>query len=263
MDTDRIREWNAWYHLLNVGFPVKASGETDFPCMSGTRVGQGRTYVRLGTQGRVDYAQWAQGVARGRGYVSDGYAHALAFTVDDRSSGDELQLGGPRTVTVKGVVAFSPETPLESAHGAKIPVGGRRYVGDTVIKRETQSLDPLYQRARRLVEVVVNGVAVASREVAADGREHPVEFSVPIDRSSWIALREFPQLHTNPVTVIVGGKPIRASRRSAQWALGAVDQLWRVRARRIAPAERADAERAYDEARAIYRRIAAESPADR
>jgi len=263
MDTDRIREWNAWYHLLNVGFPVKASGETDFPCMSGTRVGQGRTYVRLGTQGRVDYAQWVQGIARGRGYVSDGYAHALAFTVDDRSSGDELQLGGPRTVTVKGVVAFSPETPLESAHGAKIPVGGRRYVGDTVIKRETQSLDPLYQRTRRLVEVVVNGVAVASREVAADGREHPVEFSVPIDRSSWIALREFPQLHTNPVTVIVGGKPIRASRRSAQWALGAVDQLWRVRARRIAPAERADAERAYDEARAIYRRIAVESPADR
>ena len=91
----------------------------------------------------------------------------------------------------------------------------------------------------------------------------PLEFSVPIERSSWIALREFPQLHTNPVTVLVGGKPVRASRRSAQWALAAVDQLWRVRSRRISPAERADAERAYDEARAIYRRIAAESPADR
>src|SRR5687767_12441371 len=33
MDTDRLREWNAWYHLMNAGFPVKASGETDFPCM--------------------------------------------------------------------------------------------------------------------------------------------------------------------------------------------------------------------------------------
>jgi len=40
MDTDRIREWNAWYHLMNAGLRVKASGETDFPCMSGTRVGQ-------------------------------------------------------------------------------------------------------------------------------------------------------------------------------------------------------------------------------
>jgi hypothetical protein len=164
---------------------------------------------------------------------------------------------------VKAVVAFSPETPLESKYGSAIPVGGRRYIGDTVIKRETQSLDPLYQRKQRLVEVVVNGVPLASREVPADGREHPLEFSVPIERSSWIALREFPQLHTNPVTVIVVGKPVRASRRSAQWALAAVDQLWRVRARRIAPAERADAERAYDEARAIYRRIAVESPADR
>jgi hypothetical protein len=97
----------------------------------------------------------------------------------------------------------------------------------------------------------------------ADGREHTVDFSVPIERSSWVALRQFPQLHTNPVHVLVAGKPIRASRQSAQWALACIDQLWRVRARRIAPGERADAEKAYDEARAIYRRIAAESPVDR
>ena len=48
MDTPRIAEWNMWYHLLNCGFPLKVSGETDFPCMSGLRVGQGRVYVRLG-----------------------------------------------------------------------------------------------------------------------------------------------------------------------------------------------------------------------
>ena len=79
MDTDRIREWNAWYHLMNSGLPVKASGETDFPCMSGTRVGQGRSYVQLGKQSRVDYPQWCRDIARGRSYVSDGYAHALDF----------------------------------------------------------------------------------------------------------------------------------------------------------------------------------------
>ena len=101
MDTDRIREWNAWYHLMNAGLPVKASGETDFPCMSGTRVGQGRSYVQLGKPARVDYAQWSQGIARGRSYVSDGYAHALEFRVDGKSSGDELQLAAPGTVTVK------------------------------------------------------------------------------------------------------------------------------------------------------------------
>ena len=167
--------------------------------------------------------------------MSDGYAHALDFDVNGKTSGDELQLAAPGKVTVKATVAFSPETPLEPAYGGAIPVGGRRYVGDTVIKRETQSLDPVYQRGQRLVEVVVNGRVVASREVPADGREHAVEFSVPIERSSWIAVRQFPQLHTNPVNVLVAGKPIRASRESAQWALACIDQLWRVRARRIAP----------------------------
>ena len=99
--------------------------------------------------------------------------------------------------------------------------------------------------------------------MAADGREHAIDFSVPIERSSWVAVRQFPQLHTNPVTVVVAGQPIRASRKSAQWALACIDQLWRVRARRIAPDQRADAEKAYEEAREIYRRIQAESPADR
>jgi hypothetical protein len=61
------------------------------------------------------------------------------------------------------------------------------------------------------------------------------------------------------VNVIVAGKPIRASRASALWAIACVEQLWRVRARRIAPAERADAERAYETAKAFYRQIAAES----
>ena len=263
MDTDRIREWNAWYHLMNAGLPVKASGETDFPCMSGTRVGQGRSYVQLGKQARVEYPQWCRAIARGRSYVSDGYAHALDFAVDGKTSGDELQLGKPGRVTVKATVAFSPETPLEPAYGGVIPVGGRRHVGDTVIMRETLSPDPVYQRGQRLVEVVVNGRVAASREVPADGREHAVEFPVPIERSSWIAVRQFPQLHTNPVNVLVAGRPIRASRASAQWALACIDQLWRVRARQIAPAERADAEKAYEEARAIYRRIASESPAER
>jgi hypothetical protein len=263
MDTDRIREWNAWYHLMNAGLPVKASGETDFPCMSGTRVGQGRSYAQLGKPGRVEYSQWCRAIARGQSYVSDGYAHAFGFAVNGKASGDELALPRPGTVTVRANVAFSAETPLEPAYGGAIPAGGRRHVGDTVLMRERQSVDPLYERGRRLVEVVVNGRVAASREVPADGREHPVEFTVPIERSSWVAVRQFPQLHTNPVNVLVAGKPIRASRESALWALACIDQLWRARSRQIAPAERPAAEQAYEEARGIYRRIAAESPSAR
>ncbi len=263
MDTDRIREWNAWYHLMNSGLRVKASGETDFPCMSGTRVGQGRSYVQLGKPARVDYAQWVDGIARGRSYVSDGYAHAFDFSVGGRASGDELRLAAPGKVTVAAKVAFSPETPREPAYGTVIPVGGLRYAGDTVLKREPLRPDSTSERGLRLVEVVVNGRVAARREVPADGREHAVEFSIQLDGSSWVALRQFPQLHTNPVYVLVGGQPIRASRDSAQWALACVDQLWRARSRRIADGERAEAERAYEQARAYYRRVISESSATR
>ena len=263
MDTDRIREWNAWYHLMNAGLRVKASGETDFPCMSGTRVGQGRSYVLLGKPARVDYAQWVAGIARGRSYVSDGYAHAFEFSVGGKPSGDELQLASPGMVTVRANVAFSAETPREPAYGSIIPTGGLRYVGDTVIKREPLRPDPTFERGLRLVEVVVNGRVAARREVPADGREHPVEFSVRLDGSSWVALRQFPQMHTNPVYVVVAGKPIRASRDSAQWALACVDQLWRARSRRIADGERAAAEQAYEQARDYYRKAISESPAAR
>jgi len=263
MDTDRIREWNAWYHLMNAGLRVKASGETDFPCMSGTRVGQGRSYVLLGKPARVDYAQWVEGIARGRSYVSDGYAHAFEFSVGGKPSGDELQLASPGMVTVRANVAFAADTPRDPAHGSIIPTGGLRHVGDTVIKREPLRADPTFERGLRLVEVVVNGRVAARREVRADGREHPVEFSIRLDGSSWVALRQFPQIHTNPVYVVVAGKPIRASRDSARWALACVDQLWRARSRRIADGERAAAEQAYEQARDYYRKAISESPAAR
>ena len=58
---------------------------------------------------------------------------------------------------------------------------------------------------------------------------------------------------------IVDGKPIRASRRSAEWCLAAVDQCWTQKVVNIRPAERAEAARAYDHARAVYRKLIEES----
>src|SRR5262249_27031903 len=132
MDTARIAEWNCWYHIMNCGFPLKVSGETDFPCMSGTRVGQGRVYVQLGKIDKLDFAAWCDGLAHGRSYVSDGYAHALQFSVAGRVPGQELALEKPGTVTVKAKVAFASETPLGVAYGGIVPKGGQRLVGDTV-----------------------------------------------------------------------------------------------------------------------------------
>ncbi len=238
MDTERIPEWNCWYHIMNCGFPLKASGETDFPCISGSRVGEGRVYVRLGKVDRVDFKAWCEGLARGRSYVSDGYSHAVDFSVEGATPGSEAKLDGPGTVTVRAKVAFAPAIPLGTAKGGRVP--------------------PL--EARKKVEVVVNGAAVAWQEVPADERIHELVFPVKVDRSSWIALRQFPQMHTNPVNVLVGGKPIRGSRKSALWCVGVIEQLWRQRAEAIAPHERDEAKRTFDWAIEQYRRIARESP---
>jgi hypothetical protein len=259
MDTARLLEWNCWYHLMNCGFPLKCSGETDFPCMSGTRAGQGRTYVQLGHVDRIDFAQWCEGLARGRSYVSDGYAHALEFSVEGKPAGAEVQLAQAGRVKVHGKVAFSSETPLEVAYGGAIPAGGARLIGDTVNFHDTTAALP-FAGGKRKVELVVNGVPVAAREVPADDQPHDVEFTAEIARSSWVALREFPQLHTNPVNVIIAGQPIRASRQSARWCIACIDQLWRVREKYITPAEREAARQAFEQAKEIYRHIAAEAP---
>ncbi len=235
MDTQRIPEWNCWYHLMNCGFPLKASGETDFPCISGSRVGQGRVYVQLGKVDKVDYADWCNGIRKGRSYISDGYAHALEFTVDGKSSGQNVDLEKPGKVKVKAKVAFAAELPLGTA------VGG-----------------PLPKDKTRRVELIVNGVAVASKDVPADDKPHDLSFEVDVERSSWVALRQFPQLHTNPVTVLVGGKPIRASRQSALWCAATIEQLWKVRGPGIAQDERAEAEKTFQKAIEMYRKIAEE-----
>ena len=52
VDTPYVWELNIWYHTLNVGFRTRISGETDFPCIYGERVGLGRSYVKL--DGKLD-----------------------------------------------------------------------------------------------------------------------------------------------------------------------------------------------------------------
>jgi hypothetical protein len=109
------------------------------------------------------------------------------------------------------------------------------------------------------VELVVNGKAVARRVVLADGVRREISFDVPLSASAWVAVRVLGAAHTNPIFAIVGGKPIRASRRSAEWCLAAVNQCWTQKAINIRPAEREAAARAYDHARGVYRRLIQES----
>lgn len=262
MDTARIQEWNTWYHLMNCGLAVKVSGETDFPCMSGTRVGQGRVYVQLGDGVEVvDYAAWCRGLAEGKSYVSDGYAHALEFTVEGTAPGfGEVKRAEPGTITVATTVAFAPETPIGVHHGTVDPPLGRAKVGDSVILHVGKQ-DGVVEGGTRRVEIVVNGEVAASQEVPADGEAHDLEFEIPVTESSWVALRHFPQLHTNPVEVLVGGRPVRASEDSARWCVEMIEKLWENRGQRIHESERDAAATSYEKAKAYYREVAREAAA--
>ena len=271
MDTRRIQEWNTWYHILNCGFSLKVSGETDFPCMSSRRVGQGRVYVKLhdglsdgsadlqNEIARIDFAQWCDGLAKGRSYVSDGFAHALDFRVNDTAPGiADVSLAEPGKVQIRAKVCFAPETPATVAQGTDVSSVGLRLSGDTVELHGPRK-ETMQRGGERLIEIVFNGRSVASRKIPADGQMHDVSFEVTVNHSGWVALRQFPQLHTNPVNVIVAGKPIRASRASARWCEQTIELLWQNRERNIAPAEREEAKKTFERARSKYRDIAAES----
>jgi len=237
MDTHRVREWNCWYHLMNCGFPLKVSGETDFPCITGARVGQGRVYVYLGKIARVDFADWCQGIAKGRSYVSDGYAHALDFQVNNKKPGfEDVLLEKSGKVQVSAKVSFATDLPLGTAVGANMPVGNSR-----------------------LVEFVMNGKVVKAMNFPADGKVHEIAFEQDVVKSSWLALRSYPQMHTNPVNIKVENKPIRVSRDSAKWCIGVIEQLWRVRKNAIAEKERPEAEKTFLNAIELYKKIAAEN----
>jgi len=64
--------------------------------------------------------------------------------------------------------------------------------------------------------------------------------------------------HTNPIFVLVDGKPIRASRQSARWCLASVNQCWTQKAPKISKAELQEAQTAYEHARDVYTRLIAE-----
>jgi hypothetical protein len=109
------------------------------------------------------------------------------------------------------------------------------------------------------VEIVVNGKVVAKRNIVADGKVNDLAFEVPVSTSSWIAARVLPAAHTNAIFALMGGKPVRVSKRSAQWCLDAVNQCWTQKAPRIAVGDLGRAKEAYDHAREVYRQLIAES----
>ena len=104
-------------------------------------------------------------------------------------------------------------------------------------------------------------MATSSRRDALSPTDliQPLEFPLTVERSSWVALRILPSSHTNPIFVVVGDQPVRASAASAEWCLKSVDRLWSQKMPQIAARERDAAAAAYEHARGVYRQRLAES----
>ena len=254
VDTPYVWELNIWYHTLNCGYRTRISGETDFPCIYGERVGLGRVYCKL--DGELNFDRYCDAIRAGRSYVGDGLSHIMDFSVNRLevgTKGSDVRLDKPGKVRVTAkVAAFLDETPNKSLRN-------RRYDQKPYWHLERSRIGD----SRRVpLEIVVNGYPALRREILASGSLEEVSFDVPIERSSWVALRILPSSHTNPIFVTVAGKPIRASRRSAEWCLKSVDVCWERKVDRMRVSERPAAKKAYDVARAAYRQILRESEAD-
>lgn len=251
VDTPYTWELNIWYHTLNAGFRTRISGETDFPCIYGEKVGLGRSYVKL--EGKLDYDAWCEGIRQGRNYVGDGRSHLMDFEVQEHpvgEKGSEIKLAKARKVKVKAKVAArldeQPNPRMKNLSVAQKPYWDieRARIGTT---------------KQVPVEVLVNGEPVARKNIVADGLTRDIEFDIDIKQSSWVAMRILPSSHTNPMFVLVGDKPIRPSRKSIQWCIDSLDQCWAQKQKFMKDGELDQARADYDYARAVYQRRLKES----
>lgn len=247
-----VAELNAWYHMLNCGFRVAFAGETDYPCVTGERPGVGRTYVQLQTLPRDDvgYDSWVSALQQGRVYCGDGRSHFLDFNVEGHRAGDEFRAKRNTRAHIRATVAAWLDVRPAGEVGHPSPSAGERWHLEDARIDNTRTVS---------VELIVNGAAVARMAIEADGVPRNIQFRFMLERSSWIALRILPSCHTSPAYVRIDDRPIRASKRSADWCRRCVDKLWQVKAPFIRESEREAAAKAYDYARRMYDSIANES----
>src|SRR6266850_2658776 len=229
MDTPYPWELNIWYHTLNVGFRTRISGETDFPCITDARVGQGRVYAKV--DGPLSYSGWVEALRAGRSYVSDGRSHLMDFSVNNIEVGtnaSEVRLTERGTVHARvkvsaylnPVASGTDSVPSDRGnHFWKAALNNRNSSADNIHDRLIDQTPYWHLERARIgstrevpVELVVNGKSIARKNIVADGSVRDIAIDVPVERSSWLAVRILGSSHSNPIFILVDGKPIRAFR---------------------------------------------------
>lgn len=248
-DTPFPWELNMWYHTLNSGFRPRLSGETDFPCIYDERVGDARSYIKI--DGELTYDKYMDGILEGNGYVSDGRSHVIDFKINGNDLGNsdsEIHLSKIDDLTISAKVsAMLPKE--QSQIGASISTSNYSTKPYWHLERARM------EKTRNIaVELVVNGIAVEQQTITANGQWTDLQFNTKLEQSSWVALRIYQALHTNPFFILIDDKPIRV-KKSAEWCRASVDQCWNMKKDQISPEEFQDAEQAFDRARKVYDKI--------
>jgi hypothetical protein len=172
-----------WYRLLNTGFRIAAGAGTDAMAnFVSLRGPVGVNRVFVRSGARLDYRAWLAALKAGRTFVSNG--PLLSFTLGGRDVGNEIAL----------------------------PAGAHELEARVSLR----SIVPVER-----LEIVTNGVVVATVPLAAGGTRADATILLPVTASGWFTLRAwssgavepvldiYPFATTSPVYVTVDGRPIR------------------------------------------------------
>jgi TolB protein len=211
-----------WHRLLNCGFRLPASAGTDVFLNRLRSRLPGGDRAYVRLDGPFSYDAWVKGLKAGRSFVTNG--PMLEFTANGKFLGETIVL------TARGEVG---------------------------LQAKAESAAPLSR-----MEVVHNGVVIATAGVDAIGRSASIDQVVKIETSGWLGARVYGmggnQAHTSPIYVEVAGKPA-SSRDDAAYFLEWIDRLeQRFTSRERAPSAelRAHVKQQLDAARAEYRKRA-------
>jgi hypothetical protein len=183
--SDHLTTAEVWYRLLNAGLRLPAGGGTDAMANYASLRGPvGMNRVFVRSGSKLDYGAWLAALKAGWTFATNG--PLLSFTLDGREVGDDIALpGGARALTAR--VSLRSIVPVER------------------------------------LEVVGNGVVVASVPLSAGGTSADATLSLPVERSGWYTLRAwssgaaepvldiYPFATTSPIYVTVGGRPVRSA----------------------------------------------------
>ena len=187
-----------WYRLLNCGFRIPAGAGTDaMTNYASLRGPVGTNRVYVQSPLPLDRGRWYAALKAGKTFATNG--PLLQFSVDGQGPGSDLVLPA-------------------AAHAATVKVQLRANV----------PVDHL--------EIVGNGVVVASLPLRGERTSLDTTLTLPIRQSSWLVLRAwsehavepvldlYPFATTSPVYLTLGGKPVR-SPADAEYFLAWIDRL--------------------------------------